>query len=122
MLDKIHNAEILQRCDMLSITHTISRQRMRWLDHLARMEPNRLPKQIFQREFPEGKKGWGRPPTSIQKGYMDDVASMSTTGGGHFHATKEGQTFWDNAQDKAIWKGLINAMWATKANLSQWVL
>jgi hypothetical protein len=24
--------------------------------------------------------------------------------------------FWDSAQDRAIWKGLINAMWATKAS------
>jgi len=35
-------------------------------------------------------------------------------GGGH--ATREGQMFWDSAQDKAVWKGMINATWATKAN------
>jgi hypothetical protein len=116
LLDKIHNAEILPRCEMLSIAYTINWQQMQWLNHLARMELNKLPKQIFQGKLPKGKRGRGRPPTSIQKGYKDDVASMSTTGGGHFHATREGQTFWDNAQDKAVWKGLINAMWAIKAN------
>lgn len=47
---------------------------------------------------------------------MDDVTSTSTTGGGHFHATMEGQTIGDNTQDRAIWKGLINATWATKAS------
>lgn len=24
--------------------------------------------------------------------------------------------FWDNAQDKVVWKGLINATWAIKAS------
>jgi hypothetical protein len=81
----------------LLIVDTISRQWMWWLGHLACMEPTRLLKQIFQGKLLEGKRGRGRPPTSIQKGYRDDVASMSTTGGGHFHATREGQTFWDSA-------------------------
>jgi hypothetical protein len=66
------------------------------------MEPNRLPKEIFQSKLPKGKRGQGWPPTSIQKGYMDDVASTSTTRVGHFHATREGQTFWDNAQDRVV--------------------
>jgi hypothetical protein len=61
------------------------------------MEPRRLPKQIFQGKLLEGKRGWGRPPTFIQKRFRDDVVSTSTTGGGHFHATKKGHTFWDNA-------------------------
>jgi hypothetical protein len=61
------------------------------------MEPSRLPKQIFQGKLLKGKKGRGRLPTSIQKGYRDDVASTSTTKGGHFHVTKEGHTFWDSA-------------------------
>jgi hypothetical protein len=26
------------------------------------------------------------------------------------------EKLWDNAQDKAVWKGLINTTWATKAN------
>jgi hypothetical protein len=47
---------------------------------------------------------------------MDDVASTSTIGGGHFHATKEGHTFWNSAHDNAVWKGLINTTWATKAS------
>jgi hypothetical protein len=54
------------------------------------MELSRLPKQIFQGKLLEGKKGRGKPPTSIQKGYKDDVASTSTMGGGHFHAIREG--------------------------------
>jgi hypothetical protein len=45
---------------------------------------------------------------------MDDVISTSTTGGGHFHATREGETFWD--QNKVVWKGFINVTWATKAS------
>jgi len=80
------------------------------------MELNRLPKQIFQGRLPEGKRGWGRLPTSIQKGYMDDITFTSTTGGGHFHVTREGQKFWDSAQDRVVWKGLINVTWATKAS------
>jgi hypothetical protein len=90
LLDKIRNVEILRRCDVLSIIDTISWQWMRWLGHLVRMEPSKLPKQISQGKLLEGKRGWGRPPTSIQKGYKDDVASTSTMGGGHFNATKEG--------------------------------
>jgi hypothetical protein len=54
------------------------------------MELSRLLKQIFQGKLLEGKKGRRRPPTSIQKGYKDDVVSTSTMGGGHFHATREG--------------------------------
>jgi hypothetical protein len=44
LLDKIHNVEILWHYDVLSIMDTISRQKMRWLGHLAHMEFNRLPK------------------------------------------------------------------------------
>lgn len=90
MLDKIQKAKILQHCNVLSIADTINWHQMRWLSHLARMELSRLSKQIFQGKLLEGKKGRGKPPTSIQKGYKDDVASTSTMGGGHFHATREG--------------------------------
>lgn len=116
LLDKIYKVEILRHCDVLSIANTISWQWMRWLGHLARMEPSKLPKHIFQGKLLEGKRCRGRLPTSIQKWYMDDVTSTSTIGGGHLHATREGQTIWDNTQDRAIWKGLINATWATKAS------
>jgi hypothetical protein len=52
----------------------------------------------------------------MQKGYKDDVTSMSTTRGGHFHAAEEGQTFWDIAQDKAIRKGMPRPAGAVGCN------
>jgi hypothetical protein len=119
LLDKICNVEILWHCNVLSIAYIINQQRMWWLNHLARMEPSKLLKQIFQGKLLENKRGWGRPPTSIQKRFRDDVASMSTTGGGHFHVIREGHhTFWDNTQNKEVWKGLINATWAGASRAS----
>jgi hypothetical protein len=65
LLNKIHNAKILRCGNVLSIVDTINRQWMQWLGHLAHMEPNKLPKQIFQSKLPKGKRGRGKPPTSI---------------------------------------------------------
>ena len=77
LLDHIPNDRILSRCGCLAVTDLISRQRMRWLGHLTRMDSARLPWQIFQGGLARGSRGPGRPRTFIQDGYRDDVARMS---------------------------------------------
>ena len=72
-LDRRSNVKVLQQCGVLSIQDTISRHRMRWLGHLMRMDPCRLPHQVFQGMLPplsSGKtgRGRGRPAANIRKG------------------------------------------------------
>ena len=121
-LDRRPNVQVLQQCGVLSIQDTISRHRMRWLGHLMRMDSCRLPNQVFQGTLPplsNGRTGRGRgkPGTTIRKGYMDDVAFLSVTGGANFRECRGPEAgVWGVARDRAAWKQLINDTWATHAS------
>ena len=59
--DKITNNEIVTRASLPSIEATILQHRLRWVGHIVRMPPTRLPKIILYGELAEGKRPRGGP-------------------------------------------------------------
>ena len=59
--DKITNNKILTHASLPSIEATILQHRLRWVGHIARMPPTRLPKIILCEELAEGKRPRGGP-------------------------------------------------------------
>ena len=59
--DRVSNTNVLQRADMPSIPTLLIQRRLRWLVHVHRMEPDRLPRQVLYVELWEGARRVGRP-------------------------------------------------------------
>ncbi|XP_076065245.1 uncharacterized protein LOC143039257 [Oratosquilla oratoria] len=59
--DRVTNNEVLLRARTESIEATITRHRLRWAGHLARMHDNRLPKQVLFSELDSGNRPRGAP-------------------------------------------------------------
>jgi hypothetical protein len=49
-LDKIRNGDIRKELGVFSITDRIRRYRQDWLEHVARMEEGRVPKQVQRKK------------------------------------------------------------------------
>ena len=59
--DHVSNMEILQRSGTLSMFALLTKRRLRWLGHVARMPDGRLPKDILYGELVTGSRPVGRP-------------------------------------------------------------
>ena len=63
LMDKVRNEDIRRR---LNITNTIcediTKRRLKWFGHVARMPPDRLPFQAYKNDFKK-RRPPGRPPT-----------------------------------------------------------
>ncbi|PFX17198.1 Craniofacial development protein 2 [Stylophora pistillata] len=59
--DRVPNTEVLGRADMPSIPTLLIQRRLRWLGHVHRMDPGRLPRQVLYGELREGVRRTGRP-------------------------------------------------------------
>ena len=59
--DKFPNTEVLERAGLMSIPSLLIQRRLRWLCHVHRMEPDRLPREILYGELREGARRVGRP-------------------------------------------------------------
>ena len=59
--DKITNAQVLERAGLPTIFTLLRQRRLRWLDHVRRMEDGRIPKDILYGELASGKRSVGRP-------------------------------------------------------------
>ena len=59
--DKVSNQEILEKSLCPSVESQFMKIRLRWVGYVARMEDNRMPKQILYGELEEGRRGRGRP-------------------------------------------------------------
>lgn len=55
------NVEVLEQANMTSIEASIVRHQLRWTGHVTRMNPSRLPKQVFFGQLPTGSRHQGRP-------------------------------------------------------------
>lgn len=55
------NIEVLERASLTSVEATIIRHRLRWIGHVYRMGPARLPKKIFYGELTQGTRPRGAP-------------------------------------------------------------
>ena len=59
--DKVTNADVLKRAGTTSMYVTLRNRRLRWLGHVRRMDPQRLPRQILYGELSLGTRPKGRP-------------------------------------------------------------
>ena len=68
--------------------------RVRWADHVVRMDDNELPKKILWTN-PGGQRGRGRPKSRWIDGVEKDVKELSR------------RNWWANAQDRGLWRHLL---------------
>jgi len=59
--DKVPNREILKRCGTTTLYPILKQRRLRWLGHVSRMDPSRLPHQTLYGQLADGKRDRGRP-------------------------------------------------------------
>ncbi|GAA6072582.1 NLR family CARD domain-containing protein 3-like [Tachysurus ichikawai] len=59
--DKVPNTEVLERTGMNSMFSILSERHLRWLGHVRRMDPGRIPKDLLYDELAEGARLTGRP-------------------------------------------------------------
>nr|KAG5710863.1 hypothetical protein BaRGS_027014 [Batillaria attramentaria] len=59
--DRVTNTEVLQLAGIPSLFLLLSQRRLKWLGHVRRMEPGRIPKDMLYRELREGSRPTGRP-------------------------------------------------------------
>ena len=59
--DNVTNTEVLARANMLSMIGILNERRLRWLGHVRRMEPGRIPKDLLYGELAECSRPLGRP-------------------------------------------------------------
>ena len=59
--DRVPNTDVLQRAGLMGIPSMLMQRRLRWLGHVHRMEPDRLPREILYGELRDGTRKVGRP-------------------------------------------------------------
>ncbi|XP_063531447.1 uncharacterized protein LOC134742328 [Cydia strobilella] len=59
--DKISNEVVLSRTHCCSLTAMLKQRRLRWLGHVHRMDPERLPRQVMLGQIADVKRPVGRP-------------------------------------------------------------
>ena len=59
--DRVPNTDVLQRAGLMGIPSMLMQSRLRWLGHVHRMEPDRLPSEILYGELRDGARKVGRP-------------------------------------------------------------
>ena len=78
--DKVSDVETLEKAKLHSIEALLLRNRLRWAGHVARMDNNRLPKQIMFGELRDGKRKIGTP----KKRFLDELkTSLKSSGLNH---------------------------------------
>lgn len=96
--DRITNNTILSRAKSNSIESIILKHRLRWVGHLARMDDNRLPRQILYSELEEGKRPKGAP----KRRYKDQLKTS-------LKQVDIDIMSWENdAKDRSNWRTLIH--------------
>ena len=59
--ERVPNTDVLQRASLMGIPSILMQRRLRWLGHVHRMEPDRLPREILYGELRDGAREVGRP-------------------------------------------------------------
>ncbi len=73
--DKVPNTEVLECAGMRSMSAILSEKRLRWLGHVRRMGPGRIPRDLLYGELAEGSRLIGRPRLR----YKDICINIDTT-------------------------------------------
>ena len=91
------NNNVLAGASLPSIEATILHHRLRWAGHVARMDPERLPRMILFSELSRGKRPHGGP----KRRYKDQLkTSLRQTG-------LSPETWETSAQDRGAWRQLV---------------
>ena len=59
--DRKTNAQVLEKADSTSIMSILLKKRLRWLGHVHRMDPSRIPKRLLYGELSNAPRTCGRP-------------------------------------------------------------
>ena len=76
---KTSNEVVLQRAGIENVATFISRNRLRWFGHVARMPSERLPKKLLQWKPAHGKRCRGRPRKSWLNCVTEDYKTATKT-------------------------------------------
>lgn len=98
--DKVKSSSIRASLQIEPLILHIEYSQLRWLGHILRMPPNRLPYQIFQ-AVPTGKRPIGRPRTSWRK-YIEKLIQERL--GLQWADVQQA------AKDRNRWKQLLNEL------------
>ena len=72
--DRVRSSVIREELGVDPLLLRVERSQMRWLGHLVRMPPGRLPGEVF-RARPTGRRSWGRPRTLCgERDYVSRLA------------------------------------------------
>ena len=96
--NKISNSDLYQKTGCTSVEQEIKKRQLRWLGHVLRMSPERIPK-VALRWTPAGKRKRGRPKTTWRKTIEKELKEMGLSWG-------EAQAV---AKNSDMWKGFISA-------------
>ena len=96
--NKISNNDLYQKTGCTSMEQEIKKRRLRWLGHVLRMSPERIPK-VALRWTPAGKRKRGRPKTTWRKTVEHELKEMGLSWG-------EAQA---TAKNRDKWKEVIAA-------------
>jgi hypothetical protein len=93
---KIKNQAILDMCNIDDVHDFISRSRLRWLGHVARMPDHRVPKKLLFSGV-SGRRSRGRP-----KKRWTDVVKVDLKRKGHTN------NWFRSCKDRAFWRSMLN--------------
>ena len=97
--DQVSDVKTLEKAKLNSIEALLLRNRLRWAGHVARMDNNRLPKQIMFGELRDGKRKIGTP----KKRFKDELkTSLKSSGLNH--------TEWEErASNRTSWRSDVRS-------------
>ncbi|PZC71480.1 hypothetical protein B5X24_HaOG213343 [Helicoverpa armigera] len=74
--DRVTNEKVLSMACIPSITALLKQRRLRWLGHVQRMEPSRLPRQTLLGQISDAKRPVGRPLLRFKDSVKRDMVSF----------------------------------------------
>lgn len=74
--DRMTNESVLNLAHTCSITAAIKQRRLRWLGHVLRMDPDRLPRAVMLSEISDAKRPIGRPMLRFKDACKRDMLSF----------------------------------------------
>ena len=96
--DHIPDTEVLERTKMSSVQTILRKNQLRWAGHVARMDNNRLPKQLLYCELADGERNHGRQ----KKRFKDTLkAGMKDFG-------IDPDSWEDKAANRSSWRSSVN--------------
>jgi hypothetical protein len=96
---KTSNKDLLKKSKCKNIVGEIKQRRMRWLGHVMRMAPSRIPK-VTLHWTPPGKRKRGRPRTTWRRIIISELEEMGFSVGQARYITK----------DRGGWRQIADAL------------